>query len=168
VEVVLEFVTTGDFRLFDEEYSVKPGKGFGKINFSRPKDTERRVEFDLFNPGDELMYFAIGTRPVTVIAYSRFPGLSFYQEHSPIGKYDNMIRFSMIGFIGLIAGYGILLFCIVQKQIIEQYGVRNILGRGFVNVYWNDRTKTERLFLWAGLYLAIFSCLMLAILISST
>ena len=117
VEVVLEFVpTAGQFHLFDEGYAVEPKKGFGKVNISRPMNTERRIEFDLFNPGDVLTYFGIGNRPVTVIAYSRFPGLSFYQEYSP-GKHD-MLRGFVIGFIGFSACYGIFLFCFTQKKII--------------------------------------------------
>jgi hypothetical protein len=166
LEVVLEFISKGEFSLFDEEYSSKPEKGFGKITFRKPTNTERHVKMALFNPGDKFIYLATGNWPVTIIAYSKFPGLSFYQEYSPTGKYDNMIRFSMIGFIGLVAGYCIFLFCFVQKQIIEQYGVKNILSRGLVNVYWKDRTRTERLFFWAGLFLGILSCLSLAILIN--
>ena len=80
VEFVLEFVATGNFNLFDEGYSVKPERGFGKINISAPNGTERRVNIDLFNPGDEFIYLATGTRPVTAMVYTKLPGLSFYQN----------------------------------------------------------------------------------------
>jgi hypothetical protein len=84
VEIILEFLATGDFQLFDEKcYPIKPERGFEKIDISAPNKTERRVKLDLFNPGDEFLYLATGTRPVRAIAYTRFPGLSFYQEYKP-------------------------------------------------------------------------------------
>lgn len=169
LEVVLEFLVTGDFDLFDEVFFVKPKRGFSKINFSKPKNTERRITLDLFNPKDEFMYFATGTRPVMAIAYARFPGLSFYQEYTPVGPYDNILRLSMIILLALSAFYGIFLAYYVHKRIIKQNEIRNILKRGFINVYWSDRTKTERLWFCSGFCLALFSCLLiLAILISAT
>jgi hypothetical protein len=168
LEVILEFEAVGDFNLLDEKYAVKPGKGFGKINLSAPKNVERRVRLELFNPGDEFMYFATGTRPVKIIAYSKFPGLSFYQHYSPVGKYDKIIRLSVIIFLVISTFFGLLSVCIVQKRIIEQCGIWNISDRGFINVYWYDRTKRERLFFYAGFCLVLLSGISLAKVISNT
>lgn len=88
VEIVIEFQATGEFRLFNEGYRTKPEKGFGKIDIARTKDIERRISFALFNPGDQLEYFATGTRPVTVFAHTKLRGLSFYQEQSPGCDFD--------------------------------------------------------------------------------
>jgi hypothetical protein len=168
LEVILEFVATGDFTLSDERYSVKPKRGFSEVNLSTLKNTERRVKLDLFNPGDEFMYSATATRPVTAIAYARFPGLSFYQEYTPVGPHDNIFRLFVISFLALSGMYGMFLVGRVQKRIIERYGIRNILREGFIKVYWGDRTKTERLHFCTGFFLAIISCLLLAKLISNT
>ena len=168
LEVIMEFEATGDLSLSDEKYSTKPDKGFGSVTFSKPKNTERRVRLGLFNPGDELMYFAIGSRPVMVTTYAKFPGLSFYQQYSPVGQHDNFIRLFEISFFALSSAFGILLFFSVQKMIIEQYGIRNILRRGFINTYWNDRTKKEKLRFYLGFSLALISGVILAKLISNT
>jgi hypothetical protein len=88
VEIVLEFQATGEFRLSEEGYKTKPEKGFGKINIIRTKDIERRISFALFNPGDQLEYFATGSRPVTVVAYTKLRGLSFFQKQSPGCDFD--------------------------------------------------------------------------------
>jgi hypothetical protein len=167
LEVILEFITTGDFDLFDEEYAVNPKKGFDKITFSRPKNTERRIKFDLFNPGDEFIYLATGTRPVTAIVYSRFPGLSFYQEYSPLGKNYKIWRLFNIIFIAFSAVFSLILVYFVQKRIIKQYGIRKILSSGIINVYWKDRTGTEKLYFWVGLCLLFLSCPMLMSLIKN-
>ena len=160
LEVTLEFVATGELNLLDERYSTKPEKGFGKISFSKPSETKRLVTLSLFNPRDEFTFFAFETRPVTVIAYSKFPGLSFYQEYYS-GKrdnIDNIFFYSMIIFYVLSAVVSLLPVCFVQKRIIEQYGIRKILSRGIINVYWNDRTGTERLYFWmGGICLALIS-----------
>lgn len=87
-EIVLEFQASGEFQLTEEGYKTKPEKGFGKIDTIRTKDRERRIRFALFNPGDQLEYFATGTRPVTVVAYTKLRGLSFYQEQSPGCDFD--------------------------------------------------------------------------------
>jgi hypothetical protein len=87
-EIVLEFQATGDFQLSGEGYKTKPEKGFGKIDIIGTKDRERRIRFALFNPGDQFEYFAMGTRPVTVVAYSKLKGLSFYQKQSPGCDFD--------------------------------------------------------------------------------
>ena len=89
LEVTLEFAATGELDLSDERYSTKPEKGFGEIRFSKRSKTKHLITLGLFNPRDELTFFALGSRPVTVIAYSKFPGLSFYQEYYP-GKRDNI------------------------------------------------------------------------------
>jgi hypothetical protein len=168
LEFIMEFMGTGDLSLSDEWYSVKPIKGFGSISFSKPRNTERRVIFDLFNPGDEWMYFATGWRPVTVITYAKFPGLSFYQEYNPVGKHDNFIRLFVLIFLSLCIVFGMILVVFIQKIIIKQYGIRNILRKGIINAYWNDRTTRERLLFYYGFSLAILSSIILVKLISDT
>lgn len=162
IEVILEFLATGDFSLSDEEFAVKPDKGFGKVEFKKPNNMERRVKLSLFNPGDEFMYFATGSRPVKVITYSRFPGLTFHQEYW-VGKYYTPIRLSIFILISLFIVYGLFLSSLVQKRIIKQYGIMNIPKRGFLNVYWNDRHKTEREIFFYGLTISILSSIFLAI-----
>ena len=87
-EIVLEFQATGEFQLSEEGYKTKPETGFGKIDIIRTKDGERRIRFALFNPGDQLEYFATGSRPVTVVAYTKLRGLSFFQKQSPGCDFD--------------------------------------------------------------------------------
>jgi hypothetical protein len=157
VEFVLEFVATGKFSLLNEEYGVMPG--FGKVNISSPKKSKRLIKLELFNPGDDFIYSAIGTKPVKIISYTKFPGLSFYQEYSP-GKRGGLY-YTVIVLLAIFACYGLFIVFIVQKEIIKQYGIRNILNRGFINVYWNDRTKTEIVFLFMGFSIALLSCLTL-------
>lgn len=167
LEFIIEFISKGNLNLSDEIYSVKPKRGFGSISFSKPKNTERRVIFGLFNPGDEWIYFATGWCPVTVTTYTKFPGLSFYQEYSPTGQNYKIWRLFNIVFIAFSAVFSLILVCFVQKRIIEQYGIRKILSRGIINAYWNDRTGKERFHFWAGIWLLLISCLMLTSLIKN-
>lgn len=167
VEFILAFEATGNFSLLDEKFGVTPPGWVDKVKFSKPKDTERRVKLELFNPGDEFIYLATGTRPVTAIVYTKFPGLSFYQEYSPFGQKYIIIRRIMIGFCIFSAFFGILLIFVVHKIIIAQYGIKNTLSRGIINIYWNDRTKREIFNLFGGVFLALFSCLFLVNLIGN-
>lgn len=161
LEIVIEFVATGEISLLGEEYAVKPEIGIDKIKFSEPKKTERRAKLDLFNPGDEFIYSAIGTRPVKARVYAKFPGLSFYQEYSPIGSYDYMIHYLVIIFLALSAIFGLFLVYSGQKNVIRQYGFRNIISRGLANVYWSDRSWRERYLFFVGLFITLFTCLIL-------
>jgi hypothetical protein len=55
----------------------------------------------------------------------------------------------------LFAGIGTLLMSFVQVRIIRQYGVRHFSKRGFINVYWSDRSKIEKWCFWLGLLLLL-------------
>ena len=56
------------------------------------------------------------------------------------------------GLIALVA-IGILLISFVQTRIINEHGIWHFHKRGFINVYWRDRTKPERWCFWVGLVL---------------
>lgn len=66
----------------------------------------------------------------------------------------NMAKYLFIGIIALTA-VGILLISFVQTRIINQHGIRRFRERGFINVYWHDRTTTERWCFYIGLFLSI-------------
>ena len=50
-----------------------------------------------------------------------------------------------------LAAVGVLLMTYVQSGIIKANGIKHFRERGFVNVYWRDRTKTERCCFFVGL-----------------
>jgi hypothetical protein len=50
---------------------------------------------------------------------------------------------------------GILLISFVQSRIIVKHGMWHFGKRGFRNVYWHDRTPTERLCFWIGMFLLL-------------
>jgi len=60
-------------------------------------------------------------------------------------------------FVGIIAltTVGILLVSFVQIKIINLHGMRHFRERGFINVYWHDRTTKDRWCFWIGLFLSI-------------
>ncbi len=53
------------------------------------------------------------------------------------------------------AAVGVVLMAYVQSRIIKTRGVSHFGERGFVNVYWRDRTTTERWCFFAGLGLVL-------------
>jgi hypothetical protein len=63
-----------------------------------------------------------------------------------------IISYLVLGLLVLFAA-GILLISFVQIRIIKDHGIRHFQKRGFINVYWHDRTKTERRCFWIGLVL---------------
>jgi hypothetical protein len=83
LDVVLEFDAPERIDITDQSYTTKPERGFGSVDILEDGPNRRRIRIALLNPGDELDYSAIGTRPVTIIAYAKFPGLSFYQKKRP-------------------------------------------------------------------------------------
>ena len=54
-----------------------------------------------------------------------------------------------------LAAVGVLLMTYVQAGIIKAKGIRHFGERGFVNVYWRDRTTTERWCFFVGLSLVL-------------
>jgi hypothetical protein len=52
-----------------------------------------------------------------------------------------------------LAAVGILLVSFVQTKFIKEHGIWHFQKRGFINVYWHDRTKAERRCFWVGLVL---------------
>jgi hypothetical protein len=54
-----------------------------------------------------------------------------------------------------LAVVGVLLITYVQTEIIKGKGMRHFGERGFVNVYWRDRTTTERWCFFIGLGLLL-------------
>jgi hypothetical protein len=66
----------------------------------------------------------------------------------------NMTGFIVVSLI-VIAATGIVLISLIQTKIIREYGIRHFKKRGFINVYWHDRTITERWCFWTGLSLMI-------------
>jgi hypothetical protein len=83
LDVVLEFNAPEGIDIMDQCYTTKPARGFGKVEILEDGPSRRIVRIALLNPGDEIEYSALATRPVTIIAYAKFPGLSFYQMQSP-------------------------------------------------------------------------------------
>jgi hypothetical protein len=63
-----------------------------------------------------------------------------------------IISYLVAGLLVLFAA-GILLISFVQTRIIKDHGIRHFQKRGFINVYWHDRTKAERWCFWIGLVL---------------
>lgn len=66
----------------------------------------------------------------------------------------NMSGYFVVGLI-VLAVIGILLISFVQTRIIRRHGMGHFQKRGFINVYWHDRTKVERWCFWFGLTLLI-------------
>jgi hypothetical protein len=66
----------------------------------------------------------------------------------------NVTGYLVAGLI-VLAAVGILLISFVQTRIIRRHGMGHFQKRGFINVYWHDRTKAERWCFWAGLTLLI-------------
>jgi hypothetical protein len=64
----------------------------------------------------------------------------------------NITGYIVLGLI-VLAATGILLISLVQTRIIRQHGIGHFHKRGFINVYWRDRTKSERWCFWVGLVL---------------
>ena len=64
----------------------------------------------------------------------------------------NITGYLVVALIAL-AAIGILLISFVQTRIINEYGMWHFQKRGFINVYWRDRTKLEKWCFWAGLVL---------------
>jgi len=65
-----------------------------------------------------------------------------------------MTKYIVIALITL-AATGILLISFVQIKIIIRHGIRHFQQRGFINVYWHDRTSIERWCFWGGFSLLI-------------
>lgn len=65
-----------------------------------------------------------------------------------------MAKYVVIGLMAL-AAIGILMISFVQTRIIARHGIGHFKKRGFVNVYWHDRTRAERWCFWTGLILLI-------------
>ena len=63
-----------------------------------------------------------------------------------------IISYLVAGLLVLFAA-GILLISFVQRRIIKDHGILHFQKRGFINVYWHDRTKAERWCFWIGLVL---------------
>ena len=63
-----------------------------------------------------------------------------------------IISYLVAGLLVLLAA-GILLISFVQTRIIRDHGIWHFQKRGFINVYWHDRTKAERWCFWVGLVL---------------
>jgi hypothetical protein len=53
------------------------------------------------------------------------------------------------------AAVGVVLMTYVQSRIIKARGISHFGERGFVNVYWRDRTTTERWCFFTGLGLVL-------------
>ena len=83
VELVLEFTANGEVRLQNQSYATKPPLGFGKVVFVDETPNRKRIRIALLNPRDEFSYFADAVRPTTIVAYSKAPGMSFYQLQRP-------------------------------------------------------------------------------------
>jgi len=64
----------------------------------------------------------------------------------------NMTGYLVVGLMAL-AAIGILLISFVQTRIIRRHGIGHFQKRGFINVYWHDRTRAERWCFWVGLSL---------------
>lgn len=83
IELVLEFTANGEVRLQNQSYATKPPVGFGKVGFVDETPNRKRIQIALLNPQDEFLYFADAVRPTTIVAYSKAPGMSFYQLQRP-------------------------------------------------------------------------------------
>jgi hypothetical protein len=74
-----------------------------------------------------------------------------------------MPGYMVISAFGL-AAIGVLLMTYVQTRIIKAKGIRHFGERGFINVYWRERTTTERLCFFAGLGLLLLPFVALGLL----
>ena len=83
VEITLEFSANGEVRLQNQGYATNPPNGFGKVEFSDDSPNQKRIRVALLNPKDEVESSAIAVRPTTIVAYSKLPGLSFFQVQRP-------------------------------------------------------------------------------------
>jgi hypothetical protein len=83
LEIVLEFQAAGGTRVSAERYATKPERGFGRVEIVGDEPNRSRIRIALLNPGDEVEYSAVGTRSAMILAYAKFPGLSFYQAVRP-------------------------------------------------------------------------------------
>jgi hypothetical protein len=54
-----------------------------------------------------------------------------------------------------LAAVGVVLMTYVQSGILKAKGIKHFGERGFVNVYWRDRTTTERWCFFVGLTLLL-------------
>lgn len=88
LSIVLHFEATGNFQLLDEAFATTPLQGFGTFEIVAMGETARELAIDLFNPGDKFEYIATGTRPATITASSKFPGLSYYEQQQPGCEFD--------------------------------------------------------------------------------
>ena len=62
------------------------------------------------------------------------------------------------------AGVGVVLMTIVQSRIIKAKGIGHFGERGFVNVYWRDRSMMERWCFFVGLTLLLLPFVALGLL----
>ena len=83
IELVLDFTADGEVDLQDQRYATKPPVGFGKVTFVDETPKRKRIQIALLNPKDEFLYLADAARPTTIAAYSKAPGISFYQLQKP-------------------------------------------------------------------------------------
>lgn len=83
LEIVLEFHAVDGTAITDQRYLTKPERGFGKLKIVEDGASQRRIQVALLIPGDEVEYSAMASRPVTILAYAKLPGLSFYQTKEP-------------------------------------------------------------------------------------
>ena len=83
IEFVLEFTANGEVDLQNQRYATKPPVGFGRVTFVDETPKKKRIQIALLNPKDEFSYFADAVRPTTIAAYSKAPGISFYQLQGP-------------------------------------------------------------------------------------
>lgn len=73
-----------------------------------------------------------------------------------------ILTYIIVGSFGL-AVVGILLISFVQIRIIREHGIWHFQKRGFINVYWHDRTKGERWCFWIGLALILLPFIIVGI-----
>ena len=83
MEITLEFSANGDVRLQNQSYGTHPPNGFGKVEFFEDTPNLKRIRIALLNPKDKVEYSAFAVRPTTIVAYSKLPGLSFFQVQRP-------------------------------------------------------------------------------------
>jgi hypothetical protein len=63
-----------------------------------------------------------------------------------------------------LSAVGVLLMTYAQTGIIKAKGIRHFGERGFLNVYWRDRTATERWCFFVGLTLLLLPFVALGLL----
>jgi hypothetical protein len=64
----------------------------------------------------------------------------------------------------VLAGVGVLLISYVQRGIIRTEGLNAFRRKGFVAVYWRERTEAERWCFFLGLVLMVMPFLAVGIL----